>query len=573
MTARLLVPLALVVASLPAIAWAGGDHHVFPERNDDRASRAATWAPAAGWQVSTPEVPHGGGTRVAALASVTGAAPVTLEARGVDDDGSGRCTGKAGPWHALTQTFARDEVRVATVDLERHYACAQLRLRGDDDARVADLQWELVTPRYPNAGAVARALAAQPAPVRQVGPELQQIGVISREEWGALPTGCTQPEDDWYRMAIHHTAGPQTAGGTVQGRLQATQAYAMDSGTWCDIPYQMLVGYDGSLWEGRGLELFSGATGGGNNDGNLAVCFIGCYHEPQADCVGGVGHGVTDEMMARGQLLVQTLVRLHDIPTSSDDIRGHRDWPGNSTACPGSLLHPRLQELRDDLAWFSAVEVGRSWDGDIVEVELGQSVELWVELENTGGLPWTPGATFMAPTPRDQPSAVGDVAWPSPVRAATVTAEIAPGDVGRFTFTVAPASTTPVEQTFGLVHEGVTWFADHPWGGGPGDDALTITVVGIAVSHDDTGGDEGSSGGGTTAAGEGTTTSGEGTTTEATAGETTAGGGAADDSADGCACATGRAGTPWLGALVLGWGVRRRRRANPRGSRSRRHAG
>jgi len=566
MVLRLAVPIALVVTVLPSIASASRGHHVLPERNDDRATRAATWTTASRWRVSTPDRPDGGGTRVAVFASVMGDAPVTLEARGIDDDGSGGCTGTPGPWHALTQTFARGEARVATVDLERPYTCAQLRLRGDDDARVADLQWELVTPRYPEAGTIARALAAEPRPVRAVVPELLQIGVIPREEWGALPTGCTDPEDDWYRMAIHHTAGPQTAGGTVQGRLQATQAYAMDSGTWCDIPYQMLVGYDGSLWEGRGLELFSGATGGGNNDGNLAVCFIGCYHEPDSECVGGVGHDVTDEMMARGQLLVQTLVRLHDIPTSPDDIRGHRDWPGNSTACPGSVLYSRLQELRDDLAWFSAVEVARSWDGDTIEVDLGQSAELWIELENTGGLSWTPGTTFLAPTPRDQPAAVGDATWPSPIRAATVSAEVPPGDVGRFTFTVAPPSTTPIVQSFGLVHEGVTWFADGPWGGGPGDDALTITVVGIEGSQDETSVGEASTGAGTTtAAGEGTTaaetTAAETTTGETTAAETWGSGGArGDDEADGCACTTGRAGTPWLGALVLAWGLRRRRR-------------
>lgn len=560
---RLVFPTALVVTLLPAVAWAHRGHHVFPERNDDRAARTATWTTVSRWRVSTPDVPHGGGTRVATLSSVTGDAPLTLQARGIDDDGSGTCAGAAGPWHALTQTFARGEVQIATVDLERHYGCAQLRLLGDDDARVADLQWELVEPRYPEAGTVARALADLPGPVREVVPELQQIGVISREEWGALPSACSDPEDDWYRMAIHHTAGPQTAGGTVEGRLQATQAYAIDSGTWCDIPYQMLVGYDGSLWEGRGLELYSGATGGGNNDGNLAVCFIGCYHEPDADCVGGEGHDVTEEMMARGQLLVQTLVKLHDIPTSPDDIRGHRDWPGNSTACPGSVLYARLQELRDDLTWFSAVEVARSWDGDTVEVELGQAGELWIELENTGGLPWTPGTTFLAPTPRDQPSAVGDAGWPSPTRAATLTAEVVPGDVGRFTFTVAPTSTMPVVQSFGLVHEGVTWFADTPWGGGPGDDALTITVVGLEAGLDDsTSGGAGSSTGEgtTTAAGEGTSR-GETTTDDTTTDDPTWGLPSSRDDADGCGCASDRGGTPWLGALVLAWGLRRRRPA------------
>lgn len=557
MSPRLAPFVAMLVASLPALARAEHREHVFPERNDDRSTRAATWVADADWRVSTPERPAAGGTRVAAVLSATGAGPVTLQARGVEVDDAGDCAGAPGPWHPLGETFARGEARVAAVDLERHYPCAQLRLREDDDVRLADLQWELVAPRHPHAGTVARALAAMPRPTRAVVPELQQIGVIPREQWGALPGGCSDPETDWYRMAIHHTAGPQTADGTVEGRLQITQAYAMDSGEWCDIPYQMMVGFDGSLWEGRGLELFSGATGGGNNDGNLAVCFIGCYHEPDADCVGGEGHDVTDAMMLRGQLLVQTLVRLHEIPTSESDIRGHRDWPDNATACPGSLLHPRLQELRDDLAWFAASEAGRSWDGETIEVELGQSVELWIELENTGGLPWTPGVTFLAPTPRDLASPVAGAGWPSTSRAATVEGEVAPGALGRFTFTVTATDTTPVVQSFGLVHEGVTWFADDPWGGGPGDDALVITVVGVTPAGESSGGGavDGTSAGETSgAAGEGTSAADDGTAGESTGVEASGGGD------DGCGCASDHGPVRWPGALVLALGLRRRRR-------------
>ncbi len=542
-----------VAASLPAIARAEHDDHVFPDRNDDRSVRSATWRDEAGWRVSTPDAPSTGGTRIAAMLAVTGDGAIALQARGVDDSDSGTCTGAPGPWHPLAQTFARGEARVATVELDRHYPCAELRVRSDDDARIADLQWELVVPRHPQAGVVARALAAMPPITRAVVPELQQIGVIPREEWGALPGGCSDVESDWYRMAIHHTAGPLTADGTVQGRLQATQAYAMDSGEYCDLPYQMMVGHDGSLWEGRGLELYSGATGG-NNDGNLAVCFIGCFHEPDADCVGGEGHDVTDAMMQRGQLLVQTLVRLHEIPTSESDIRGHRDWPGNSTACPGSLLHPRLQELRDDLTWFSAIEVARSWDGETIEGEIGQSSAVWIELENTGGLPWTPGVTFLAPTPRDQASVLGGAGWPSPTRAATVDAEVAPGDVGRFTFDVTPSSTTPVMQSFGLVHEGVTWFGDGPWGGGPGDDALTITVVGIEASSESS-----SSGVPSDGTGSGESSGAVGESTGGASDETTASGAVNDDGDEGCGCASDRVGVPWLGVVAIACARRRRR--------------
>ena len=493
---NLLVALVGSSANLvPSVAAARGDghEHVFPERNDDAAMRATSWRADGDWELSTPEAPQGGGTRVAAIFTARTDRPIGLQARGLVRDAAGRCNDAAGagPWVTMDETFGAGEVHVAVRDLDGHFDCAQLRMPVLDSAEVEDLQWELVVPRYPDAGRRSRELSTSVDPQLAIDPELQTIGVISREEWGARATQCSAVESDWYRMAIHHTAGPQTAGGTVVGRLQSTQAYAMDSGTWCDIPYQMLVGFDGTLYEGRGLVLTSGATGGGNNGGNLAVCFIGCYHAPDSACVGGEGHDVTDAMMQQGQLLVQTLVRLHDIATSDDNIRGHRDWPGNSTACPGSLLHPRLGELRADLAWFSASETERSWDETGIEVPVGQTQTLWIDLENTGGLTWQPGETFLAPTdPRDAESVLYDASWPTPTRAATVSEPVPPGAIGRFAFDVRPQTEAETVQAFGLVHEGVTWFADTPWGGGPADDIAIVRVVGVAGDPEDSTGPE-----------------------------------------------------------------------------------
>jgi hypothetical protein len=115
---------------------------------------------------------------------------------------------------------------------------------------------------------------------------------------------------------------------------------------FCDVPYQFLVGYDGSLWEGRPYDYYSGATGGGNNDGNIAISFMGCY-DGTACNVGP--HPATDEMMDAANVLVQTLVAMHSIPSDSDSIRGHQNWPGNSTACPGNYILDRFDELLQPL--------------------------------------------------------------------------------------------------------------------------------------------------------------------------------------------------------------------------------
>ncbi len=556
----------LLVCSFGANADAEPREHVLPERNDDRIARQGTWAAAGPW-LQSQAVP-GDGYRVSAMVSVHDARTVPLQARGVMADASGACApGRdAGPWTDMEETFSGGELRVAVVDLTERFPCAQIRMPVGDDAVVGNLQWELLDPRFPDVGAASRSLVARDAPQFAIPSELETIGVISREEWGARATGCSSLEDDWYRMAVHHTAGPQTANDSVIERLQGTQAYAMDSGGYCDIPYQMMVGFDGSLYEGRGVDFTSGATGGGNNPGNLAVCFIGCYHEPESQCVGEVGHQPTEAMMLRGQLLIQTLVRLEDIPTTEDDIRGHRDWPGNSTACPGARLHPRLGELREDLTWFAGTELDRSWEDAEIEIPIGASTELWIELENTGGLPWVPGETFLAPTqPRDTESPLYDEAWPSTTRAATVDEQVEPGETGRFLLTISTSTEDPVTQSFGLVHEGITWFADPPWGGGPTDADVVVTARGTRVESGSSGGEETAGGDSSTGLGGGTdsgdsdddpTGDDEGSTGDP---NTTAALPPADGGDSGCGCRSGAGGAPWALGL-FGLALARRRR-------------
>ncbi len=494
-TAMLLAAITSATLVVPAVAAPAADHgadhdHVLPTRRADRVERAG-WARAGGW-VLAPRVAVSAsagasttGSRVAAWVEIDGAAAdLVIQARGVDGD-------RLGGWVALDQTYRGPAQRVVVADLGARWPAAELRVAGGSDAALTALSWELVEPAYPDAGRRARAGLgpvtpwAAPPVSSALDDELGTIGVITRATWGARATQCTSVENDWYRMAIHHTAGPQTSGGTTAEVVRGVQAYAQDSGTYCDIPYQFLVGFDGTLYEARPYGLTSGATGGGNNDGNMAVCFMGCYHP--TDCPTGVDSvPVTEEMLARGQLLVQTLVRLHDIATADDNIRGHRDWPGNATACPGDFLYARLADLRADLAWYAGAPGARSSPaGQNVVVPVGVATEVWIEVENTGGLTWEPGVTFLAPTPRDAASPLAQPTWPGPTRAATVAAPVARGEVGRFAFTVlatAPGTTT---QTFGLVADGATWFADPPWGGGPTDDAIAVTVE----ARDDGGGD------------------------------------------------------------------------------------
>ncbi|MFT3765319.1 MAG: MYXO-CTERM sorting domain-containing protein [Minicystis sp.] len=130
--------------------------------------------------------------------------------------------------------------------------------------------------------------------------------------------------------------------------------------------------------------------------------------------------------------------------------------------------------------------------------------------------------------------------WLSPTRVSTLDADVPPGGTGHFKLSITASKEGDVTQTFGLVEEDVTWFADAPKGGGPADDQLAVHAVISKKSNTGTGG-----GGG--AGGEG------------------GGGGIHGEAKGSCSCdvagANGDASAAWIavaGALVL---ARRRRRA------------
>ena len=394
------------------------------------------------------------GTRVGMIVETRDTTPVAIE------------VWEGAAWVPVPETWREGRVAVHVVDFGR--SISEVRFRSPDRARITRLDWDLLVP------AGERRADRMPTAAGVLPTALTDIGVTARASWGARSTTCTTVEDDWYRMAIHHTAGTQTYGGTVQGAVQALQAYSMDSGDYCDIPYQFLVGYDGSLWEGRPYDYYSGATGGGNNDGNIAVSFLGCYHPTSCS----TSHAVTSAMIEDGQLLVQTLVGLHAVPSDSDSIRGHRDWPGNSTACPGDWLYDRLDDLRTSIApsyaaSFYAQTFPYAADG-AVELVLGEEEAGYIEMLNVGTATWQPGSTNLAVTPRESTSAVADEGWVSSMRPATVDAVTPPGEVGRFSFALQGNSVGETAQYFGLVEEWVTWFADD---GGPRDDQLQVRVI------------------------------------------------------------------------------------------------
>ena len=161
--------------------------------------------------------------------------------------------------------------------------------------------------------------------------------VIPRAEWGARDPGkvCGSPVMP-YRASIHHTAMPSTDGGDPAARMRQMQAFHIDTRKWCDIGYHFVVSQSGLIYQGRSNETHPGAHVGNQNDGNIGVSFIGNYEvdtPPRAQ-------------IEAGQKILEWIRTTYTrIPWDRQSVRGHTEWPEQSSSCPGKHLLARIPEL------------------------------------------------------------------------------------------------------------------------------------------------------------------------------------------------------------------------------------
>ena len=84
--------------------------------------------------------------------------------------------------------------------------------------------------------------------------------------------------------------------------------------------------------------------------------------------------------------------------------------------------------------------------------------------------------TKLAPTPRDQASAIADSSWSNSSRVQSVVGTVDPTNTHRFAFKIYGGQVGTFTQNFTMLQESVTWFADTPYGGGFPDNSITFTI-------------------------------------------------------------------------------------------------
>ena len=178
--------------------------------------------------------------------------------------------------------------------------------------------------------------------------------VTDRNEWDAIDPDkvCGQVVDPW-RATIHHTYNPDSDGVDAGDRVRQMQSYHINTEGWCDIGYHFVVAQSGEIFQGRSHSDRPGAHVLGENQGNVGIALIGDYMSSapgsaQIDGAVDILHWVHEQ---------------HGVTLDSNSVRGHRDWPDQSTPCPGDVGIDYVDDIIDG-AVDEADDSGDSGSGD-----------------------------------------------------------------------------------------------------------------------------------------------------------------------------------------------------------------
>lgn len=273
--------------------------------------------------------------------------------------------GRWSPWTKPEITWSEGLYHVGRLLLLE--PATQLELRGSDALMSVSAQLYEQWPSQPTRLTKDLPLAT-PKPLASLDPSIRAQAlapadlVISRDKWGARDPGkiCGDVVAP-YRMSIHHTAQPDNDGDDPAARLRQMQAYHIDSNGWCDIGYHFVVSQSGKLYQGRSDERRPGAHVGNQNAGNIGISFIGNYQVSQPPAA----------QLDAAVSLMKWVKDTYNIPWTRDAVRGHRQWPGQSTSCPGDNLLAKI----DDMMAQTTNSAPKTYDIDIKVNYLGAALK------------------------------------------------------------------------------------------------------------------------------------------------------------------------------------------------------
>lgn len=158
--------------------------------------------------------------------------------------------------------------------------------------------------------------------------------IVTRQAWQARPPAHQVPlaPTAIRELVFHYTAAnadEQADHVNCARRVRGIQAFHMDSRGWADIAYSFIVCKHGYVFEGRGWDVRTAATGTAN-DWTLAACFLG---DDTA--------GRDDVTLAGREAMLDVARAFRQRYGQHRKFSGHRDHM--STACPGDEIYKYIR--------------------------------------------------------------------------------------------------------------------------------------------------------------------------------------------------------------------------------------
>ncbi|MFO7699750.1 MAG: peptidoglycan recognition family protein [Acidimicrobiia bacterium] len=152
------------------------------------------------------------------------------------------------------------------------------------------------------------------------------LPIVSRGTWGAVPADPGLVPHTIARLTIHHAG--TTEGTPGPPRYRAWQQFHMSRG-WPDISYHVIVGIDGTIYEGRDPAYRTDTNTGYDTAGHFQIVLEGNFE---------VEEPTTAQLDSLVRLLAWASLEYGVSPTT---ISGHGDH--GATLCPGEDLARRIE--------------------------------------------------------------------------------------------------------------------------------------------------------------------------------------------------------------------------------------
>ena len=292
--------------------------------------------------------------------------------------------------------------------------------------------------------------------------------IVTRAEWGAdesikSTTGsCVRRFFPVQQLFVHHTVG-RNFESNPKAAMRAIYYFHTQRQGWCDVGYNFVVGWDGTIYEGRWARKYApwevhssedstgravaGAHVSGYNSGSVGVSVMGNFSEVQPPPAVRKSLAQLLAWEADRHGLRPRGEHTYRNPETGESrrlkyISGHRD--AGYTECPGNFLYAALPAVRKDTAAaMGAGKASSTMDASVdpKEVTYGGSATVSGTLALADGTPLAVQSVVLYTNE-------GGRGW-------TVTGTTTTGTDGTFSFSLAPQAET---KAF-VVYEGddATW--------------------------------------------------------------------------------------------------------------------